>query len=104
MTAFLFVLHVVLLSFSPQVRYSRDVCNYDGDQFVSLCVGLFQVPESWSCVEVPAASKSTRPHQTKQAASMASQPHQVSPRARDAESWLAKAPSVSGDLFSSEQR
>lgn len=53
MTAFLFVLHVVLMALSPQSRFSRDVCNYDGDRFVSLCAGLYQIPETWTCLEVP---------------------------------------------------
>lgn len=53
MTVISWLVSVVLVSLSPQVRYRRDVCNYDGDRFVSLCAGLYQIPESWSCIEVP---------------------------------------------------
>lgn len=53
MTAFAFILHVLLVATSPQARFSRDVCNYDGDRFVQLCAGYFQITESWVCVEVP---------------------------------------------------
>lgn len=48
-----FILHVILTATSPQARFTRDLCNYDGDRFVSLCAGLFQIPESWTCIEVP---------------------------------------------------
>ena len=53
MTFAAFILHVILTALSPQARFTRDVCNYDGDRFVQVCAGLFQIPESWLCLEVP---------------------------------------------------
>lgn len=53
MTLLHFLLTVLLLSTSPQVRYSKDRREFDGERYTEYCVGIFQIPESWNCVEVP---------------------------------------------------
>lgn len=47
-----FLISALLLSFSPDVRYSKDKRNYDGYHYTEYCVGLYQRPETWVCVEV----------------------------------------------------
>lgn len=48
-----FLLSVLLLSASPQVRYSKDRREFDGERYTEYCVGLFQRAETWACIEVP---------------------------------------------------
>ncbi len=43
---------VALLSLSPEFRCTHDRRESDGERYMSACGGLYQIPESWTCVEV----------------------------------------------------
>lgn len=47
------IVAVVYLSTFPTVRYTRDRREFDGERYTEYCAGLFQVPETWVCVDVP---------------------------------------------------
>lgn len=54
MTAFVsFLAAAVLLAMQPRVCFTHDARNFDGYRYTEYCVGLFQRPETWVCVEVP---------------------------------------------------
>ena len=43
---------IVLLALSPEFRCSSDRRESDGERYTSVCAGLFQRAETWTCVEV----------------------------------------------------
>lgn len=47
-----FVVTLVLLSLSPEFRLRHDRRECDGERYVSICAGLYQRPETWTCIEV----------------------------------------------------
>jgi hypothetical protein len=47
------LLSVVVLSAYPDVHYTRDRRNFDGERYTSLCAGRFQRTQTWACLEVP---------------------------------------------------
>jgi hypothetical protein len=47
-----FLFTLVLLWPSPDFRLRYDRRECDGERYVSICAGLFQRPETWTCVEV----------------------------------------------------
>jgi hypothetical protein len=52
MSVVIWLLTIALLALSPQFRLRHDRMSFDGERFVSMCAGWYQVSETWACVEV----------------------------------------------------
>lgn len=48
-----FLLTFLLLSPLPDFRTTADLRSFDGERYTEFCVGLYQRPFTWACVEVP---------------------------------------------------
>lgn len=52
---FAYVLAALIAVCTPWLdwRWRSDRRNYDGERYTEYCVGQYQIPETWTCVEVP---------------------------------------------------
>lgn len=48
-----FLVTILLLSLHPDFRLSVDRRERDGERYGVVCGGLYQRPETWTCLEVP---------------------------------------------------
>lgn len=48
-----FLLTALLLCPLPDFRTTADRRTFDDERYTEFCVGLYQRPETWACVEVP---------------------------------------------------
>lgn len=47
-----FLLTAILLSPLPEFRTTMDRRSFDGERYTEYCIGLYQRPLTWACVEV----------------------------------------------------